>query len=385
MPDGASLTNRDLGLDRRKPRRWANLPMASFVFAVVLPTVIALFYNFVIASDQYVTEFRCAIRNADPIPLEGPNLLQGFGLTSQASVDSYAVTQFIMSQDMVERLESRIQLKSRFSISDIDWFSRLSASKPAEDVLEYWRSHVDATYETSTGTIIVRVRAFSAVDSERIAREILELSEALVNDLSAKARKDGVRFAEEQVSRAENRLRLAQQAVASFRDKEGVIDPRRSVEGAMGLIGRLKEELAQYQTQLRVVLTYMQPEAPSVRALKLRISSTEREIAKLQAEVTETPESRGTEVLSRVIGGYENVAIEQQLAERFYGFAMEMLQKAQASAERKTVYLAVFVPPNTPEKALAPRRIRETAVVFAVAFALWAGISLALAAVKDHY
>jgi len=49
----------------------------------------------------------------------------------------------------------------------------------------------------------------------------------LVNELSARARRDTMRNSEKEVRRAKKRLKTALALLRDFRDKQGIIDPRR--------------------------------------------------------------------------------------------------------------------------------------------------------------
>lgn len=392
MPDGEKMPaaerlasfRRDVARHDGRNMRWRRASFVSFCAFVIVPTLAGFLYFFYFASRQYSTEFRFGVRAAEMVQVETSSLLQGIGLASQSSIDSYAVAQYILSGEVVSRLEERLPLRTWFGAGEIDLLSRLSTPVTKEDMLDYWKKQVDASYEASTGTIVVRVRAFSAEQSAAIAREVLDLSERLVNDLSLRSRRDTVKFAEEQLSRAETRLKTARADMVSFRDKEGLIDPRRLAEASTLLLARLKEELTQARADMRTTGSYLRADSPTMRHFKTRIESLEAEIAVHQRTIADGSIDSRKDVLSRVIGAYEGVAIEQQFAERFYVFSLEALQRVQAAADRKALYLAIFVPPSTPETAEHPRRLRASLTVFAIGFIAWAIVSLTIAAARDH-
>jgi capsular polysaccharide transport system permease protein len=55
-----------------------------------------------------------------------------------------------------------------------------------EGASRYWKRQVDAFFDATNGTIVVRARAFTPQDALRLAEGILASSEKLVNDLSAR-------------------------------------------------------------------------------------------------------------------------------------------------------------------------------------------------------
>jgi len=88
--------------------------------------------------------------------------------------------------------------------------------------------------------------------------------------------------------------------------------------------------------------------------------------------------------LSEVMGAYEALQAEKGFAESAYRVALEAHDRARAVAKRQLIYLALFVKPSLPEDALYPRRLRSTAIVLLVAFAVWAIGGLVVHSVHDH-
>ena len=78
-----------------------------------------------------------------------------------------------------------------------------------EELVAYWRGQVDAFFDAANGTIVVRARAFTPADALELARGVLASSERLVNELSARARRDALRDSEQEVKLAEQRLTAA--------------------------------------------------------------------------------------------------------------------------------------------------------------------------------
>ena len=110
---------------------------------------------------------------------------------------------------------------------------------------------VDAFFDATNGTIVVKARAFTQQDALKLAEGILASSERLVNELSARARRDTLRDTEGEVARAEQRLKAALARVREFRDKEGIIDPRKTADATVALAGRVRDELVRADTSCR--------------------------------------------------------------------------------------------------------------------------------------
>lgn len=208
-------------------------------------------------------------------------------------------------------------------------------------------------------------------------------SERLVNELSARARRDTLRTAKDEVGRAERRLKSALTRLRDFRDREGIIDPRKTADATSALAGRVRDELVRADTELSTLKHYMREDAPSVKMLEARIQSLEAQRRSVESEVTDKEKTR-SEALSRVMGSYEQLEAERTFAENAYQHALQALDSSRMNADRQQVYLASFVRPTLPEKALYPRRLLSLTVVFVSAFVVWGIGGLMFRSVRDH-
>jgi len=252
-----------------------------------------------------------------------------------------------------------------------------------EELVYYWKGQVDPFYDPANGTVAVRVRAFAAADALRLAQTIVAASERLVNELSARARRDALHHAEAELGQTESRLKTVLAEMRAFRDREGLIDPARTAETTGLLSARLRDELVRAKADLATLKAYMRDDAPSVKVLKARIHSLEAQRTSLAREMTD-PDAARPDTLSRVLGSYEQLESERKFAEASYQLALRGLDQARANADRQRVFIASFIPPRLPEEALYPRRWRALGTVALIAFALWAIGGLAVQSVRDH-
>jgi len=272
-----------------------------------------------------------------------------------------------------------------FAPPEADWWARLQQSASIEQLVRYWRHQVDPFYDTSTGTIIVRTRAFSPRDTLILAQAIVQASEKLINDLSARARRDAVSTAEAEVASSETRLLKALTAIRQFRDREGLIDPSKTANANTALLTKLRDDLLKANARLATLKALVRDETPAVKVLKAHIRALETEQRNLTREMTGSAAANGDKTpLSRELGSYEALDAERRFAETAYQHALEALDRARDNADRQHIYIESFVPPSLPETALYPRRWRSVGTVALIAFALWAIGGLAVQSIRDH-
>lgn len=357
--------------------------LLSFVAVVAVPAMLAVVYYFLIAADQYVAEFRFALRTVEPVRVD-PGSILGTAAPSPVGVDSYAVVQYIGSRDILDDLGKSLDLREMFSRPDADWLVRLQLPITIEELVRYWKGQVDAFFDVTNGTIVVRARAFTPDDALKLAQGILASSERLVNDLSARARRDTLRSSEKEVHRAERRLKTALARLSEFRDREGLIDPRKTADATQALAGRIRDDIVRAQTEMATVKHYMRADAPSVKMLEARIQSLQTQLRSVESEVTDSERSR-SEVLSRVMGSYERLDSERSFAEKAYQHALEALDRSRLNADRQQVYIAGFVQPSLPEEALYPRRLHMVGLIAFLCGAIWLIGAFIVHTVREHF
>ena len=384
-PEGGGRTvvfdHRRSSFGRLRRRSW--LGWFSFIIFVAVPAVTAAVYYFFVAADQYVAEFRFALRSAEPERHDPVLFFQESIAPSVMGLDSFVVVQYLASRAIIDDLSTTLDLREIFSRSEADWPVRLDLPVSIEELVRYWKRQVDAFFDATNGTIVVRARAFTPQDALKLAEGILASSERLVNELSARARRDALRNADEEVGRAEKRLKSALTRLREFRDKEGIIDPRKTADATVALAGRVRDELVRAGTELSTLKHYMRDDAPSIKMLEARVQSLEAQRRAVESEVTDTEKTR-SEALSRVMGSYEQLESERAFAENTYQHALQALDRSRINADRQQVYLATFVQPTLPEEALYPRRLQSFAVASGVAFVVWMIGGFILQSLRDH-
>jgi capsular polysaccharide transport system permease protein len=372
------------------PRRLVSLRVLSFFLVVLLPTGVAAIYYLAIAADQYVAEFRMSLRSVDTPRIEPLVLFGGSTPQPTAATESQIVAQFIASRAIVDELSPKLDLFRLFSPPEADWWARLPLPASIERLVYYWRYHVDPFYDTPTGTIIVRVRAFTPGDALRLAQGIVSASEGRINDLSARARQDALEYAQADVAAAEARLKKALTAIRDFRDKEGLIDPGKAADNNALLATKLRDDQLKANSELATLQAYLREDAPAVKVLKARLRSLETQQHALGHEMTAgAPPQRAapaaTPALSQELDSYEALEAERKFAEAAYQHTLEGLDRARDNANRQHIYIESFVPPSLPQTSLYPYRWRSLGTVALIAFAIWAIGGLAVHSIRDHF
>ena len=146
-----------------------------------------------------------------------------------------------------------------------------------------------------SGIVEFKVRAFTREDSARIGQAVLDLSEALINDLNKRMNRDAIFNAEVQLERAASRLTKARLDLEKARNEGGLLDANKAGDALNGLITEARGALLQLQQEYTSQRTVVLESAPQMKALKSRIDATVAQISELESKVTTTNRSTASE------------------------------------------------------------------------------------------
>lgn len=347
---------------------------------VVLPTLGAVLYYGIIASDLYQSVSSFVIESAEARGAGSLESLIGAIPGSGSAHDALAVREFILSRDMLARLDRELGFIQHYQDGNADWWSRLSPDSSFEDCYEYYQDKVNVSYDSLSGVLTLEVLAYSAERAQAFARAIIRNSEQMVNRLSERARLDGMRFAKEEVAEAEARLAKAREDVLRLQQEGADINPEQTASTVLSIRGSLQAELAKARAELNEARSFMHADAPKVIALTQRVRSLAQQV-ELENRRLVDPKK---ESLNTSVARFEPAMLEKEFSEKAYGSALSSLELARMEASRQHRYLATIAPPSAPDEATHPGRLLGVASVFFISVAVFGIVSLLVAAVREH-
>ncbi len=363
---------------RERARRFATR-LALFV---ILPTLLAAVYYVFIASDQFESTASFSIHSAEnrvSVGLE--SLLGAVGSGGPAAHDTMAVREYVLSRDVLGRLDKEHQFITHYKSPQYDWFSRLAGDASFESAYEYYQKKVTAEFDSLSGTLTLRVRAFTPAAAQQFTRAILEYSEEKVNLLSQRERTDRIRYAADEVRLAEERVAKARRALLALQQQHGDLNPLHTAQAAMTIKTGLETELAKTRAELGALRAYMNPEAPEVIALREKAKALAGQIANEGRRLVDPKNQDG---VAEVLAEYEAATIEKEFADKAYAAAHGALEMARADALRQHRYLVALAEPSRPDESTYPERATAIAGAFGLSILSMGILSLLLAAIREH-
>jgi len=355
--------------------------LRSLLTVVGIPTLVSSIHFGFIASDVYVSEASFAIRSAkSAAPTGGLSSLLTSSIVSGGSQDSLLVAEYVHSHDMINQLQKRVDIRAHFSDNEIDFLSRLDEAATDQDMRDYFRNHVRVTRDTTSDILTLSVRSFDADVSESIARNIIDISEDLINDISGRMETDALSAANAEIDIAVQKVNRTSAALTNFRSSNVSMNPIMEAEALFGVVSGLEERITATEAELAEKRAYMRDNSPQVTALKNRVNALRKQRGIEKGRLL----GSGSGESSDLIGDYQPLEVARELAQQQYASALASLELARIEAQRKKMYLVTFIDPSRPDEAVEPRRIRSVLTVGIFSFVIYLIGGLMWSALKDH-
>jgi capsular polysaccharide transport system permease protein len=351
-------------------------------FFVGLPTALATGYYGFWASAQYESFSLFTVQSSELRPALGMDgLLASLATSSGAGHDALAVRDYVLSRDMLARLDKEHGFVAHYKDKRHDFLTRLSSDASFEDAYDYFAHKVSADYDQVSGAITIRVRSFSPGAAHDLAQSILGYSEQMVNKLSQREREDRTAFADASVARAEQRLTAARKQIVALQQEHAEFNPLQSATATMTVRTQLEGELAKARAELMQLKSFMNDDAPQVRAVNEKVKSLSAQISGESRRLVGPAKQGG---LNTSLSDFEAAMVEKEFAQKSYESAMATLEVARADAARQHRYVAVIASPSTPDESTYPHRGRSILATFVLSFLAWGVGSMMLATVREH-
>jgi capsular polysaccharide transport system permease protein len=373
-------------------RPWTPLPLpnaylASFIVAVVIPSIVCFVYLVFVASDQYVAEARFAVQSAQfgfgvPKTNAAPGSSGAEAIPAMVSPEAYIITNYIHSRGIIDDLKGKIDIKAIFQRPEGDFWARLKSNPSTEELTDYWEHMVGTYVDGPSGIVTLTVRAFRPGDAEMLARAVIDASEKLANTVSTRARTTIMRQAEDEVRRGEGLVRTALADMRNFRDQQGLIDPAKAATSTSTLLLQTMTQEISAQNSYFVASKAMSPDAPTVVELKTRLDGLDAQIAKLKGELTGNSAQGRT--IAASLGTFEQLELNRMFAEKLYTMAQDALERARLRAEQQNIFVSTFVPPSVPQEAKYPQRLSLSLLIPIGLAMVWGIVALIGASIEDH-
>ncbi len=362
-------------------RRLKDVTTSRPFFAFVAVAALLLgFYYFVLAAPIFVSESTFSLRGRQAPATEG-SILATLGTQDNTSIETAEVNQYIMSQDMLNKLDQRFHLRQLYSRPRPDFLHWMSGNASREGFLSFYRKMINVRIEHDTNIMTVEVRSFDGKSAQEVAETILELSADYIDQLSSTVRKDTVRASLQELQEAEASVRDARLEMTRYRITSGMVDPVGTAAARSGAVESMQQQVLQSQADLASLLTYNTPNSPQVVQMRAKVAALQGQISEAQKKLTGGVQS---DTLAQKLYVYEGLSVKSEYAEKALIAAMGAYDAARTVAGQRERFLVRITNPNLPDEATQPHRLVQFIESLLVLVAVYGIIALAIAGVRDH-
>ena len=348
---------------------------------VILPWVLIIFYVMTLAHPRYISTADVVVKQVSDTAVPSAGGLSALlGVNSTSKEDATYLTEYILSNDMIKRLDQRFHFRDAYYVDGRDPIYELAPDATQEELLEYFKDRVHINLDEQSYVLTVTTEGFSPEYALQLNQAILKESEQFVNRISQQVAQDQLSFAETQLKEAEDRLNSSKEQLLNYQNENEIFDPQANAQLVNQLIGSLQAQLASLRTEERQLLSYLNPDAPQVVSLRSQISAVEEQIAQEQTKLT----SPNTTKLNRQAVQFESIKADVEFATELYKLSLSSLEKARLEAFRKMKNLIVISAPYEAEEATYPRHMYIIWTSLALLLVLYGFVRLVMAVVKDH-
>lgn len=369
---------RDIGRRRRKKTA---LLLVRLAFFVMLPTFLAGYYFYIIATPMYATKSEFLIIQNEGSGGSGP--LGGLLPTQFATnSDSIAVQGFLQSKDAMLRLDRDVGFKSHFTQDWIDPIQRLSDDPTNEEAYKIYKKNVKIGYDPTEGMIRMEVAAADPQVSADFSRQLINYAEQRVNNLSAQKRDDQMADAREGFERAETERRNAQENLVRLQIEGATLDPEGVIASLRTQIGQLETQIIEKRIELASLLNNSRPNQSRVDGARGTLQIYEEQLALLNSKMTDVSQGENSlaELAARISIAQADLAARDVMMQS----ALQQMEQARVEASRQVRYLTVAVDPIASEEPSYPRAFENTILAFLVFAGIYLMISLTASILREQ-
>ena len=351
----------------------------SFKAALAAILVAAIYWG-IISSDRYVSQANVIVDRTDlgnVQSLDFAAVLTG----NRGANDLLFLRDHLLSVDMLEKLDAKLNLRSHYNDPKRDTLSRMWFQDAS---IEFFHRHylarVSIEVDSHAGVLRISSQAYTPETAYAITKLLVEEGENFMNELGHRIARDQVVFLEKQVAEMHSRLMKTRQVLVDFQNANSMAAPQRALETIGSIISRMEGQIAELKGKREAMLGYLSPKAPDVVDINMQITALEKQVALETARLA----SPAGEALNRTLEEYQRLEMEAGFAQAVYNTGLGALEKGRIEATRTLKKVSALQSPTFPQYPMEPRRIYNI-FLFALSMVVLSGIiHLFAAIIREH-
>lgn len=359
---------------------WGFVPVVNLFVAFLIG--LTIIYWSALASDLYVSESTLIVQRTDMGGQATADFTALLGNTaSPQRPDQLLLREYLLSKDVLKKLDTEFDLKKHYADEDKDIGSRLwNENATIEELHRYFLHRLSVELDEYSGVLKVKVQSYDPAYSSALNKALISYGESYMNKIAQALAQDQVSFLENQVVKINDRLIESSRRVVQYQNKKGLISPKATTESIASVIAQLEGQRAQLETELAGYEAYLVPSHSIVVQAKQQLAAVRQQIIDETRKLA-TPSGSS---LNKNIEEFQRLELELVFATEVYKTALSALEKVRIEAVRNIKKVTLLQSPTFPEYAEMPRRIYNSITFIIIILLLTGVVHLMGAIVRDH-
>ncbi|APX22291.1 MAG: capsule biosynthesis protein [Rhodobacteraceae bacterium] len=368
---------KDLASRRRRKMLLLLTRLAFFVF---LPTIIAGYYFYVVATPMYSTKSEFLILKAENSSGAMGSLFSGTQFATNQ--DAIAVQSYLLSKDAMLRLDADEGFKAHFEQDWIDPIQRLDAGASNEEAYKLYKRNIEIGYDPTEGVVKMEILAADPDTAARFSEALIGYAEARVDNLSMRKRSNAVDDAEAGLQDAEQARYEAQERLVRLQQEGSVVDPEGRITALRTQISNIEMQLQEKRLALQALLDNARPNQAKVDGARGDVRRLETLLAELNSDMTTA--TTGEDSLAEIAVQIKLAEADLSTRDLMLQTALERLEQARRDADSQARYLTTSVVPVASEDPSYPRKFENTILAFLIFSGVYLMISLTASILREQ-
>lgn len=368
------------GLVKRRRKRLAIL-MVKLACYVMLPSIIAGYYFYKVATPMYATYSEFVIQSAEAPGVSGAGGLFS-GSPFEGFTENITMQGYLTSRDAMLRLDEGPGFRKLFQADDIDVLQRLDPEATNEETYKIYKKRVIIGFDPTEGVIKMEVITPSPESSKEISATLISYAEERVDQLTERLRENQMAGAEEIYRAAEAEMEKAFDEVARLQTKSETLSAEGENATISSQISALETQITEKELELSRLLKNVRPNRTKVSVLESDIVLLKGKIQEQRAKISQTT-STGESIIeiNAELSKAEGIKLVRQ---QLLATALQNLESARVDAARQTRYISMGVSPFTPDQATYPRAFENTLLAIVIFAGIYLMLSMTVSILREQ-
>ncbi|WP_298637098.1 hypothetical protein [uncultured Umboniibacter sp.] len=363
-------------------------------WTLILPVLAFAIYSEMVASERFESRSMLTVQSSEQAAVDPVMMVMGMSAGSSSIQDAELVKAYVTSNDMLGLLDQEVALKSLYTNSDIDYFSRLDTNSTIEEFFDFYLSHIAVEVDTASGIITLTSQGFDQASAQQINEAIVRHAEAYINSISRGLAENKLRFMLEESDRTLADLKLEQERLLSFQNQHGLLDPLAEGMAFQQITYGLESQIAAVESQLLAAKQSMTASAPEVLILESQLVALQEQLRQERSRLSQIDESSPLSInlanatangssVSEVLTEYSELKLSHELALQTYSATQMSIAAATVETYRQAKYLVTLEQSTLPEGSKYPSVFYNVLLLFVVLLMLNGIVRIIVATVRE--